>query len=374
MSTRSLLAPALVAAMVAPLAGGCGKTEPPPPSPGAAPAVDAAPAPHHGPDAAVTAQVADAGRATTAPDADAQPAPTAVTGPFVGVWKIDFDAMARDPKIKALPAGQRTLTLNTMKKAETRIAFGADGQWSMRMAGGLRRGGYSAEEMNPTTFKLLTASVEGETGVWRAEVDGDQMALRRDGADALPLRRAPDDERPAFSQMRPGLTPFLFGRGVVVPEPPADLHPLVKEARDTAERALVGVWTRDLEAMVQDPALAGLPASVRRGRIDKARLLFAALRIAFHPDGKVELTFGRMQQQGTWTPIELKGTRLSVVVAMTLAGATARELLTIDLAAGKLHLRGPGDATVTLARKMRVADEHGGAGHDDHEAPNEPGH
>ena len=117
-----------------------------------------------------------------------------------------------------------------------------------------------------------------------------------------------------------------------------------------------------------DPELAKLPPTTRRARIDKARLLFAALRIELYPDGRVLLSFGRMKQAGTWTPVALEGDTATIATKMELGGVTDTELLTVRLARNKAQIALGPEKAVTLARKMKL--DHG------HEAPGgaEDGH
>lgn len=343
-----MIRPTLVTLVLAAAATGCGK-EPKAPT-AAKPARDAAAAP--APDAAPQ-------RAADAAPTPAPP-PAQVDGPFVGVWQIDFDALEKEPTIAKMPAAERARLVQAMRRADTRVTFGGDGTWTMKLGGAIRRGGYTVETVRPGVFRLLTASAEGDAGQWKVEVNGDALRMQRDGADPLPMKRA-GDEKPTFDGLRPGLARFLFGKGTDVPRAPADVKPADEATAKRIIGALAGVWTRDMDAMMTDPELAKLPPTTRRARIDKARLLFAALRIELYPDGRVLLSFGRMKQAGTWTPVALEGDTATIATKMELGGVTDTELLTVRLARNKAQIALGPEKAVTLARKMKL--DHG------HEAP-----
>ncbi|MCB9535531.1 MAG: hypothetical protein H6704_04635 [Myxococcales bacterium] len=259
-----------------------------------------------------------------------------------------------------MPAAERARLVQAMRRADTRVTFGGDGTWTMKLGGAIRRGGYTVETVRPGVFRLLTASAEGDAGQWKVEVNGDALRMQRDGADPLPMKRA-GDEKPTFDGLRPGLARFLFGKGTDVPRAPADVKPADEATAKRIIGALAGVWTRDMDAMMTDPELAKLPPTTRRARIDKARLLFAALRIELYPDGRVLLSFGRMKQAGTWTPVALEGDTATIATKMELGGVTDTELLTVRLARNKAQIALGPEKAVTLARKMKL--DHG------HEAP-----
>ena len=123
-------------------------------------------------------------------------------------------------------------------------------------------------------------------------------------------------------------------------------------ANPALQRALVGVWVLDLDALSKDPELAKLPPKAHQRALAVATDLMKGTRIRFDQDGKLSMIFGKSQQSGTWRVTAAAGETLTIEANTTSKQGLKTELIKALIRGDHLRITGTDGQSLDLVRDL----------------------
>jgi PBP1b-binding outer membrane lipoprotein LpoB len=130
-------------------------------------------------------------------------------------------------------------------------------------------------------------------------------------------------------------------------------------ADSALQKALVGVWVLDLEALQQDPELAKLEPKARDQAFRVAAELMKGTTIRFDGDAKLSMTFGNNSQSGTWRITGATGETLTIEAKTSGQQGPKTELIKARVQGDRLRVTGTDGRSLDLVRDLGNAETRG---------------
>ncbi|MCB9525514.1 MAG: hypothetical protein H6702_19355 [Myxococcales bacterium] len=122
-------------------------------------------------------------------------------------------------------------------------------------------------------------------------------------------------------------------------------------ASDALQKALLGAWRLDQQALARDPEIAKLPPDAKAQAMVVLRGLMEGTRMQFGADGALQMTFGKRTQTGRYTIVGAQGAALTLETTTGEGERAKTERITARVEGDRLTVTGPDGKALDLIRE-----------------------
>lgn len=138
------------------------------------------------------------------------------------------------------------------------------------------------------------------------------------------------------------------------PAAPAEVRS--QPASDALQKALVGGWRLDQQALEKDPEIAKLPPEAKAQAMTVLRGLMEGTRMQFGADGALQMTFGKRTQTGRYKIVGAQGKAMTVEATTGQGDKAKTEKITVKVDGDRLTVIGPDGKSLDLVREGSALD------------------
>lgn len=118
------------------------------------------------------------------------------------------------------------------------------------------------------------------------------------------------------------------------------------------EEKLVGTWQVDVDSMInEDENIKKLEGEAKTQAIEMAKKMAGSMTFEFTKDGKINMAFGEMKQEGTYTVKGTDGNTVTLSTKTKRGDKEKEEEIKVIVDGDKIKMTGPDGKTMALVRK-----------------------